>query len=46
MYTCSFFRLYEFDDALNAEEIDLINLKRLCFHGMCFIYVYIYIYIF
>ncbi|XP_024221357.1 TBC1 domain family member 13 isoform X2 [Bombus vosnesenskii] len=27
-------RLYEFDDALNAEEIDLINLKRLCFHGI------------
>ncbi|CAL7949202.1 unnamed protein product [Xylocopa violacea] len=27
-------RLNEFDDVLNAEEIDLVKLKRLCFHGI------------
>jgi hypothetical protein len=28
-----FFRLKEFDDALNAEEIRLPNFRKLCFEG-------------
>jgi hypothetical protein len=27
------YRLNEFDDVVNADEIDLANLGKICFHG-------------